>query len=264
MAVIGGAFALALALAVGLRAYLVPRLGVSPYVWFPAAPPDAPPLARSRQAIAMLPALVAAYLVSAGLYAGAVRVAGRVADDQALGAVVEVMSDGAAAEAGVESGDRIVAVEGETTTSFSELAQQVGGRPDKSTTITVERDGARREVEVTPRARGDRGVIGVRAVVKRVEVSLASAISEGLGAPFRTRAKMLSGATWVVVDTSSRAQAGPVAIVREASSSSPGTQTALSLRIGAYFIQTYGLGVMLVVAFLTRPRRRGVVGRDRS
>ncbi|WP_373488427.1 RIP metalloprotease RseP [Blastomonas sp.] len=51
----------------------------------------------------------------------------------------------AAAEAGLEVGDKIVAVDGQPVQWFDEVARQVAHRPDESITLRAERDGALRE-----------------------------------------------------------------------------------------------------------------------
>jgi len=53
--------------------------------------------------------------------------------------VGEVSSGGAAEVAGVRTGDRIVQIDGETVSSFSDLRMVVSARPDKAVVMTVER-----------------------------------------------------------------------------------------------------------------------------
>jgi regulator of sigma E protease len=65
--------------------------------------------------------------------------------------VGEVQADGAAAEAGLIPGDRIVAVDAEPLASFEELQVIVRASPDVPLTFTIERDGAALDVAVTPR-----------------------------------------------------------------------------------------------------------------
>ncbi|PPK87780.1 Do/DeqQ family serine protease [Neolewinella xylanilytica] len=63
--------------------------------------------------------------------------------------VAEVMEGSAAQEAGIQSGDVILAVDGVKTLRSSTLLEQLGRRrPGDKVTITVERDGNRRDYEV--------------------------------------------------------------------------------------------------------------------
>lgn len=57
--------------------------------------------------------------------------------------------DSPAISSGFRPGDRIVAIEGEPTTSWTEIRSYIRGHGGEATTFTVERDGATRKVEVT-------------------------------------------------------------------------------------------------------------------
>jgi regulator of sigma E protease len=63
----------------------------------------------------------------------------------------EVQPDSAAAEAGLEPGDRIVAVDQEPLASFEQLQGIVRLQPDVPLTFAIERDGQSMDVIVTPR-----------------------------------------------------------------------------------------------------------------
>jgi len=53
--------------------------------------------------------------------------------------VGEVSSGGAAEAAGMQTGDRIIAIDGESISSFSDLRMVIAARPDKAVVINVER-----------------------------------------------------------------------------------------------------------------------------
>ncbi|MCI0435783.1 MAG: RIP metalloprotease RseP, partial [Gemmatimonadetes bacterium] len=77
-----------------------------------------------------------------------------------------------AAEAGIESGDRIVAVDGQAMPTGSVLVEYIRVRPGERVMLTVRRDGSERAVPVTIRAEQQDGVsigrIGVE--LRRVEL----------------------------------------------------------------------------------------------
>lgn len=56
-----------------------------------------------------------------------------------------------AAEAGIQPGDLITAVDGREVPTWEDFTHEVMIRPDKPTVLTIERDGASREISVTPR-----------------------------------------------------------------------------------------------------------------
>jgi regulator of sigma E protease len=63
----------------------------------------------------------------------------------------EIQEDSAAAAAGLQPADRIVAVDREPLASFEQLQGIVRGQPDVPLTFTIERDGQTMDVVVTPR-----------------------------------------------------------------------------------------------------------------
>ena len=72
-------------------------------------------------------------------------------DDDAAGAVVaEVVEGGAAAEAGIQAGDVIVAVNGESTDTPEDVIFDIrASQPGEKVTVTVERNGAEQDIQVT-------------------------------------------------------------------------------------------------------------------
>jgi membrane-associated protease RseP (regulator of RpoE activity) len=63
--------------------------------------------------------------------------------------IVSVSNPSAAFEAGIEPGDRVVAIDGEAVSSFTELSERVRDMPGKSVTLEVLRDGETRTVQAT-------------------------------------------------------------------------------------------------------------------
>ena len=66
--------------------------------------------------------------------------------------VIGAMEPGPAARAGMKIGDRLVEVNGEPVPSWERLVEAISMSPGKPVRVTVEREGARHDFEVTPDA----------------------------------------------------------------------------------------------------------------
>ncbi len=85
--------------------------------------------------------------------------------------VAEVIPGGAAEAAGLQKGDRVLAANGEPVTDVRQWVEFVRAHPGEPITVTVERNGQRLELSVTPRVQTDDsgetyGFIGVQNVVE--------------------------------------------------------------------------------------------------
>lgn len=69
----------------------------------------------------------------------------------AIEPVVGIITEGEPADrAGVRIGDRVVSVDGEATPLWEDMVEAVSSRPGQAISMVVERDGARRELRLTP------------------------------------------------------------------------------------------------------------------
>ncbi len=91
-----------------------------------------------------------------------------------------ITRDSAAHYAGLRTGDRIVAIDGESIGGWDELKAAIEARGDQATAIAVERDGRLVEVEATPALRNGQGFLGVSPGSSYVSVGLLGAIPESL------------------------------------------------------------------------------------
>jgi regulator of sigma E protease len=60
----------------------------------------------------------------------------------------------------MRGGDRVVAVNGVPVEEWDQLAKQIHGSPGRPLTLTIERDGQRQEIQVTPRLTKQQGPTG--------------------------------------------------------------------------------------------------------
>jgi regulator of sigma E protease len=88
--------------------------------------------------------------------------------------VGEVQGGMPAAEAGVLPGDRIAALDGAPVETWDELADAISRRPGQALTLTVERDGSRLDVAVTPRVVTERDPLGQETQVGRIGIARAA------------------------------------------------------------------------------------------
>jgi regulator of sigma E protease len=72
----------------------------------------------------------------------------------------QVLPGHVAEQAGLRSGDRIAALNGNPVSEWEQLANAIHGSPGRPVRLTVERDGKRFEVEVTPRPSKQRTAAG--------------------------------------------------------------------------------------------------------
>jgi regulator of sigma E protease len=132
--------------------------------------------------------------------------------------VGEVQPDSAAEAAGLLPNDQIIAVNGDEIESFEELQLVVRSHPEEPLTFTIERDGARLDLEVTPQLTEieDRfgqthriGLIGVsRSGVEFQRSNPAIALFEGASETFRLVTGTLHAVGQMVVGTRTTEELG--------------------------------------------------------
>ena len=125
------------------------------------------PFSFQNKTLAQRAAIVVAgplanFLLAIVLFAGLIMIVGMPRHYAGVG---KVMENSAAAEAGILSGDRIVDIDGETVTWFSDLVRIISAKPGVAMKITVLRGEQERTLTVTPKARTRTGEDG-----KTVEV----------------------------------------------------------------------------------------------
>ena len=127
---------------------------------------------------------------------------------------IEVIPGGPAAAAGLQTGDRVVSVDGVAVGSFDDLKrelQKTGAPADRQ--LVADRAGAPREFTVRP----DHGTISVRLDQVLIRLPLLKAIPRAVHDVWALNAATL-GALWDAIRGRGGASlAGPVAIVRQTS-----------------------------------------------
>jgi regulator of sigma E protease len=148
--------------------------------------------------------------------------------DLGIGFAVPVVGrfteDSAAQRAGLELGDRIIAIDGEPVRSFLDIPEYVKPRPGETVTVTVMRDGAERDVavslgamSVTEEGRESRiGILGIYAGMRdRAAVGPIAALGIGVGQTFDVVDTMITGIGQIFAgDRSVKELGGPVKIAK--------------------------------------------------
>ncbi|GAB7388252.1 RIP metalloprotease RseP [Bacillaceae bacterium] len=91
-----------------------------------------------------------------------------------------VLPGSPAEAAGLQAGDRIVAIEGKKVESWEDLVRIVSQSPGKPLTFVVERNGGQYTTTVTPNKEGNTGKIGVEAPPPRIDRSVIGAFAYGI------------------------------------------------------------------------------------
>ncbi|NWO07914.1 MAG: RIP metalloprotease RseP [Alteromonadaceae bacterium] len=65
----------------------------------------------------------------------------------------QISEDGRAGAAGLQAGDRVLAVDGRPIADWFELVEAIRGAPEQALSLTIERDGASRQLSVRPAAK---------------------------------------------------------------------------------------------------------------
>jgi hypothetical protein len=180
-------------------------LGLRPFRWFDAGPPEDRGKRFIVRAVSSLSGLVVAILLGI--------VAQFVEGKSVPSLEIHVREGRPAAAAGLRDGDRIVAVAG-TSVSTGDQVRAALSAPGDLKQVEVMRDGERKRFDVRPES----GRIGVEFVEKREPFSVPETIAGGIKSPFVLWATMAR----TVLGESQSEVMGPVGIVNAADDRSRG------------------------------------------
>ncbi|MQB43149.1 RIP metalloprotease RseP [Rhizobium sp. ICMP 5592] len=112
---------------------------------------------------------IANFILAIAIFAVLFGVYGRTVADPV---VAMVTRGGAAAEAGIEPGDRLVAIDGNKIATFDEVQRYVGMRPGRNIVLSVERDGQKRDFNIVPKLAEDTDQFGNKMEMGRIGIAL--------------------------------------------------------------------------------------------
>lgn len=147
----------------------------------------------------------------------------------------EVMSDGAAAEAGIRTGDRILAVDGQDIAGWGEWVQAVQRAPGEALVLDIQRGDQQLSLELTPAAREledgrSIGFVGVGPTHRVAHFGPLEAVPRALGQTWDTTVLTLDVLRKMVVGLVSTSNlSGPITIATVAGDSAQsGLETFLA------------------------------------
>lgn len=178
-----------------------------------------------------------------------------------------------AAAAGLEPGDRILAIDGEPVEGWSSLQEVIRAHAGEPLTMEVERDGARRTLRIVPAVHEEtnpietvkHGRIGISAVSRTAEVTVMSPDSPSGRAGLKTFDKVvrLGGApvaSWEQLERKLRGASGPLQleVLRPRAVAAPGgtlwAQDPISIEVSAPAKPgDYGLEASDLTLFAVQP-----------
>ncbi len=161
---------------------------------------------------------------------------------------------GAAAQAGLQVGDRVIAIDGQPVKTWQDMVKTVSAQPDVTLRLRVERNGVTREVSVTPKSTenaGQRvGRIGVGVRIPELPADMRvlvrhaplSALAEGLETTWRMSALTLKMLVKMLkLEVSTKTISGPLTIAQYAGASA---QIGLDRFVMFLAVVSVSLGVL--------------------
>ncbi len=154
-------------------------------------------------------------------------------------AVDQVQADSPAAAAGLQTGDRILSVDGRQVDSWQDITRLIGASAEPRT-VTAERDGKELRFTVTPEESEDgRYIIGITSAVSH---SPLIAVKNGAGATWDMTVLMYDALKQLVTgDASTDDIAGPVGIVSMVSET-----TSYGMIYFAYLLALMSLNLAII------------------
>ena len=208
-----------------------------------------------QKALVIVAGVIMNFLLAAGIYTGVTLSEGipYVKDP-----IVETVSPGLPAEAaGIEAGDRILAVDGREVATWEEMVEVIHGNPEVPVAIRWEHEGAVQEAQVTPQRQktlveGDLKEVGLIGISPRF-VYRPAGFLEAIGAGGRLTVQYLqlglkSLSMLVTGQASIKDLGGPIAIAKWSGESAKGGAASLILFIAFISINIGLLNLLPVPA----------------
>ena len=121
-----------------------------------------------------------------------------------------------AAEAGIQQGDRILTINGQSIQEWKDITQSLQGHSNHVVSVTLDRKGGIISTTVIPRESGDRAVIGINPVMDVKQYGIGESAVYAVTHTGSTIMEMLQGLWNIVTGHSKGDVAGPIGVAQMA------------------------------------------------
>ena len=121
-----------------------------------------------------------------------------------------------AAEAGIQQGDRILTINGQSIQEWKDITQSLQGHSNHVVSVTLDRKGEIISTTVIPRESGDRAVIGINPVMDVKQYGIGESAEYAVTHTGSTIMEMLQGLWNIVTGHSKGDVAGPIGVAQMA------------------------------------------------
>ena len=121
-----------------------------------------------------------------------------------------------AAEAGIQQGDRILTINGESIQEWKDISESLQGHSNHVVSVTLDRKGEIISTTVIPRESGDRAVIGINPVMDVKQYGIGESAVYAVTHTGSTIMEMLQGLWNIVTGHSKGDVAGPIGVAQMA------------------------------------------------
>ena len=121
-----------------------------------------------------------------------------------------------ASEAGIQQGDRILTINGQSIQEWKDITQSLQGHSNHVVSVTLDRKGEIISTTVIPRESGDRAVIGINPLMEVKQYSIGESAVYAVTHTGSTIMEMLQGLWNIVTGHSKGDVAGPIGVAQMA------------------------------------------------
>ena len=128
----------------------------------------------------------------------------------------DIVAGNPAATAGIQKGDKIVSVNGQTIQEWKDITTALQGHSNHVVSVTLDRQGEILSTTVIPRESGDRAVIGINPVLEVKEYGIGESAVNAVTHTGSRMAEMVLGLWNIITGQSKGDVAGPIGVAQMA------------------------------------------------